>query len=409
MKLLHTSDWHLGQRFINRERSEEHERALQWLLTVLREQAVDLLIIAGDVFDTGNPPNYALRQYYRFLTQVRDTGCRHVLVIGGNHDSPATLNAPQELLHALDIRVFGCVPRNAEGEVDYAAELLPLHDAAGQLQAVVAAVPFLRDRDLKYSQAGETSAEREAAVKQGIAEHYAQLAEHLQNNDVPEVPFIATGHLFAAGAALSDSEKTIHVGNLGQLSAAQFPELFDYVALGHLHQPQQVGGCQHIRYSGSLLPLSFKENPSSKQVLLVEFVGKRLQKVTPLPLPVWRPLVRLSGSLENLCEQLAELRHDSDLSTWVEVELERSYADAANQLQAVIKGKPIEILKIMLKRSEQCLKLDDFSEDLDALTPLEVFQRRCELAQKSEEDRQVLQGRFEELLESLQDDKAYYS
>ncbi len=401
MKILHTSDWHLGQRFINRERGEEHQRALRWLLEVLREQAVDALLIAGDLFDTGNPPNYALREYYRFLTQVRETGCQHLLVIGGNHDSPATLNAPQALLEALDIRVFGCAPRNAHGEIDYAAELLPLHDTAGNLQAVLAAVPFLRDRDLKYAQAGETAAEREAAVKQGIAEHYAKLAEQLQKNYAHTVPFIATGHLFAAGAALSDSEKIIHVGNLGQISAAQFPAVFDYVALGHLHQPQQVGGCEHIRYSGSLLPLSFKESQHSKQVLLVEFSGSQLSKITPLAVPVSRPLLRLQGDLDSLEAQLKALKPAGELPTWVEIELDRAYPEAASSLQAVLKNKPVEILKMIVKRDKKALDFSDFVEDLEDLTPLDVFQRRCQLAQKNAQETQSLQEHFRILLENI--------
>ncbi len=401
MKLLHTSDWHLGQRFINRERTEEHERAFNWLLQVLREQAVDVLVIAGDVFDTGTPPNYALRQYYGFLTQVRETGCQHVLVVGGNHDSPATLNAPQELLKTLDIQVLGCAPRSPDGELDYAAEVLPVCDASGALLAVLAAVPFLRDRDLKYAQAGETAAEREAAIKQGIAQHYAQLAGIVQEKYEHCVPFIATGHLFAAGTTLSDSEKIIHVGNLGQISAAQFPDIFDYVALGHLHQAQNVGACAHIRYSGSLLPLSFKESQQPKQVLLVEFAGAQLTRIEPLPVPAFRTLLHLSGTLDALCEQLATLEVETCLNTWIEVELEHPYPEAQAQLQAALQEKSAELLKVVLKRTESQLNFNELSEHLEELTPQELFLRRCTVAQKTPEEQQALSSCFAELLETM--------
>ncbi len=401
MKILHTSDWHLGQRFINRERSEEHELVLQWLLDTLKKHAVDALIIAGDVFDTGSPPNYALRQYYRFLTQVRDTGCRHVLVVGGNHDSPATLNAPQDLLQALDIQVLGCAPRTPDGEIDYAAEIIPLRDQDGHLQAVFAAVPFLRDRDLKYAQAGETAVEREAAIKQGIISHYATLAEQLQQQYEHTVPFITTGHLFAAGSTVSDSEKLIHVGHLGQIGAAQFPSVFDYVALGHLHQAQVVGGCEHIRYSGSLLSLSFKEKAKDKQVLLVEFNDQQMAQVSSLAIPETRPLLRFKGSLDDICEQLRAIELDTALHAWIEVELDRSYAEAARQLQAAIDNKPLEILKIVLKRQSQTLDFEGLAERLEELTPMDVFRRRCLVAQKTPEDIEVLETHLVELLESV--------
>ena len=151
MKILHTSDWHLGQRFLFNDREQEHQRALDWLADTIRTQEVDALIVAGDIFDINNPPNYARTMYYRFLTSLLGTSCRHIIITGGNHDSPSMLNAPRELLRLLNIHVVGAVGDALE------EELVELKDSEGELELVVAAVPFLRDRDLRFSQAGEGS------------------------------------------------------------------------------------------------------------------------------------------------------------------------------------------------------------------------------------------------------------
>ncbi|RSK33813.1 exonuclease subunit SbcD [Hymenobacter metallilatus] len=409
MRVLHTADWHLGQRFIQgNERTEEHRHFLEWLVQTVREQQVEVLVVAGDVFDTGSPSNQALELYYSFLLSLRQTGCRDVVVVGGNHDSPATLNAPARLLRHLRVHVVGCVPECFEEQV------LVLDDAQGRPGLVVCAAPFLRDRDVRLSVPGETAEEREARIKQGIADHYARLAEIetvWQLKDLG-LPVLATGHLYAAGAAPSESERTIHVGNLGQVTADHFPAVFDYVALGHLHRPQRVGGREHIRYSGSPIALSFSEIDHPKEVVLVEFRANQSPAFTSLPVPGARRLVRFHGTLDEVTHGLTTYDNTGYLlPAWAEVQVhsELTQLEVAEALLRVIGELDRRQLEVLARRHYRLVKLRALGEATDADTPLtrslhdfterEVFEQRLEA--EPEASRPELLRAFDELLEQM--------
>jgi exonuclease SbcD len=408
MRVLHTADWHLGQRFISgHERTEEHRHFLEWLVQTVREQRVEVLVIAGDIFDTGSPSNQALELYYSFLLNMRGTACRDIVVVGGNHDSPATLNAPARLLRHLRVHVVGCVPDCFEDQV------LVLDDATGKPGLVVCAVPFLRDRDVRLSVPGETAEEREARIKQGIADHYARLAAAEQVWQLKDLglPVLATGHLYAAGAAPSDSERTIHVGNLGQITADHFPEVFDYVALGHLHRPQRVGGREHIRYSGSPIPLSFSEIGHPKEVLLLEFVAGKLHTLETLEVPGTRRLIRFHGTLEEVVTGLQTYDNTGYLlPAWADVQIhsELTQLEVADALLKVIQELDRKQLEVLARRHFRLVKLRALGEEeteapltrsLHDYTEREVFEQRLET--EPEEGRAELLRTFDELLESL--------
>ena len=409
MRVLHTADWHLGQRFISgHERIDEHRHFLHWLVARVREQAVEVLVIAGDVFDSGSPANQALELYYDFLLQMQGTDCRDIVVVGGNHDSPATLNAPARLLRHLRVHVVGCVPDYFEDQV------LILNDAAGQPGLVVCAVPFLRDRDVRLSVPGETADEREARLKQGIADHYARIAEVEQvwKLKAEGLPVLATGHLYAAGAAPSDSERTIHVGNLGQVTAEHFPEIFDYVALGHLHRPQQVGGREHIRYSGSPIALSFSEIDHGKEVLLLDFAGGKLAGLTALTVPSTRRLLRFHGTLEEVVGLLVAYDNTGFLlPAWADVEVrsELTQLEVAEALLKVIQELDRKQVEVLARRHLRLVKLQPLGEsgdDVESLTPsLHDFTERQVFAQRLESEpeagRTELLAAFDELLEGM--------
>ena len=248
MRVLHTADWHLGQHFLTgQERTTEQQAFLDWLLLTVQAQGIDALVIAGDIFDTQSPSYTAQELYYTFLVKMQSTCCRDIVVVGGNHDSPTMLNASRQLLRQLRIHVVGGVP------TDPAEQVLHLAGPDGRPGLVVCAVPFLRDRDIRLAVAGESPDDRQIRIRQSIAGHYAALAEldvvrRLREQDVP---VLATGHLYAAGGeAREGAERDVHIGGLGLVGAEHFPTAFDYVALGHLHRPQVVGGRAHIRYSG---------------------------------------------------------------------------------------------------------------------------------------------------------------
>ncbi|WP_162054331.1 exonuclease SbcCD subunit D C-terminal domain-containing protein [Pontibacter pamirensis] len=403
MRVLHTSDWHLGQRLVNLERTEEHQYFLNWLLQTIEQEQVEVLIMAGDVFDNGAPSNTALKLYYDFLRRVCATCCRHIIITGGNHDSVSTLNAPRELLECFNIYVIG------GATPDPLDELIELRNTQGQLELVVCAVPFLRDRDIRLSVAGESYEEREQRIKEGIAAHYEAFVPHLHQYKEQGIPVVATGHLFAAGSTACDSEKEIHVGNLGQIGAEQFPKEFDYVALGHLHRPQQVNKRHHIRYSGSPIPLSFSEVTDRKVNYVLDFEGGKLADLKELEIPCCRKLVRFKGSLEKVKQQLAVYDNsDYTLTAWAEiqVELDTPLPDLNQQLEEVLSLKPEIQLLIhrppLIKAATQTLEQQVHEEmDLHTLREKDVFLKRCESAYP-DSDYSELVATFSELLELME-------
>lgn len=274
LTILHTSDWHLGRRLYGRRRYEEFTAFLDWLEATLCEKSVDVLIVAGDIFDTMTPSNKAQALYYEFLGNVSKTGCRHIVIVAGNHDSPTFLDAPRQLLKFLNVHVIGTACE------DICDEVLILEDSDGAPHCIIAAVPYLRDRDVRSSSAGESMEDKDTNVINGIANHYDAVARaaktaqaELMSVHQRYIPIIATGHLFAAGSKTTEDDgvRDLYVGNLGKISADMFSPNFDYVALGHLHVPQKVGGCDHIRYSGSPIAMGFGEARQQKQVLLIQF------------------------------------------------------------------------------------------------------------------------------------------
>lgn len=297
MKILHTADWHLGRRLHGQELTPEHDLMLDELIAIIRERRINALVHAGDVFDSANPPNYALRQYYSFLTRaVQAGGCSTVIITGGNHDSPSALNAPKHLLETMNIHVVGCATENINEEI------IPVKDANGQTLGYCAAVPFLRDKDLRYSQPGESDDDRSKRLIEGIRKHYECAAntalETMSAAKHEHLPLFATGHLFAQGGKTGDLDKKeqIHVGNLGQIGADAFPEAFSYVALGHLHSPQIVGKRYTVRYSGSPIALDFSERDDAKEVVIVEWKDNQAPTIESLPLTAHRRLMRFSGT-----------------------------------------------------------------------------------------------------------------
>lgn len=274
LTILHTSDWHLGRRLYGRMRYEEFEAFLSWLQETISAHKVDVLIVAGDIFDTMTPSNRAQALYYEFLGKVSKLCCEHIVIVAGNHDSPTFLDAPSKVLKFLNVHVIGTACDDLNDEV------LVLDAIDGTPHCIIAAVPYLRDRDVRGSHAGESADSKDANVIKGIRAHYDEVAsiakarqEHLSDAHQRHIPIIATGHLFAAGSKTTEDDgvRDLYVGSLGQISADMFDDGFDYVALGHLHVPQRVGGCEHIRYSGSPIAMGFGEAKQQKQVLLVEF------------------------------------------------------------------------------------------------------------------------------------------
>ncbi|HFA50448.1 MAG TPA: exonuclease subunit SbcD [Bacteroidetes bacterium] len=395
MKILHTSDWHLGQKFISREREEEHALALDWLANIIIEKKVDLLIVAGDVFDIGNPPSSSRAMYYNFLKRLWQSDCRHVIITGGNHDSPQMLDAPRDILQILDVHIIG------KATDDPADEIIVLKNKKGNIEAVVAAVPFLRDQDLRRAVSGETSKDRVEKIREGILVHYEAVGKEAQKYKNEKVPMIVTGHLCVTGHEASHKQDNIYLGSIENIKADQFPKIFDYVALGHIHRPQSIGGKKEVRYSGSLIPLSFSETKDTKSVTLIDFNKNKIRKIEELELPIFRRLKTIEGSFEYVQERLEKLHHDykDGLSVWVEVVVESDtlIPNLNGLLQDFIKNLNIEILKTRLKTSHFSISEQGEYQELEELDPIDVFTKKCESAGRAPDDIKELTATFKEL------------
>ena len=408
LRLLHTSDWHLGRTLYGRKRYDEFEAFLSWLSATMEQNEVDALLLAGDVFDTGTPGNRAQELYYRFLCRTAASSCRHVVVIAGNHDSPSFLTAPGELLRSLNIHVIG-------GGASPEDEVLTLCDARGEPELIVCAVPCLRDRDIRSAEAGESVDDKERKLLEGIRAHYAAAgaeAERRRERLGASIPVVGMGHLFTAGGRTVDGDgvRELYVGSLAHVAAGVFPSCFDYLALGHLHVPQTVGGVETMRYSGSPLPLGFGEAGQRKGVCLIDFRGREAC-VRELETPTFRRLARVRGDRETIGRRLRELADANAPEGTPGCLLEVVYEGAdpvgnlREELEELLAGSGVELLRIRNNRiMERVLERAGTEESLDDLDVFEVFERCLAAHEVSEELRPELVETYREAVLSLRED-----
>jgi exonuclease SbcD len=387
MRLLHTSDWHLGQTLHNFDRTHEHGRFLDWLLdTIVAEQA-DALLIAGDVFDNSNPSAASQRQLYRFLREARARAPGlDIVIIAGNHDSPGRLEAPGPLLEAHGTRVVGYVERGADGAIDLERFLVPLTGRDGAVAAWCVAIPFLRPGDVPRLPSTE-GADVFDAYLQGIALLYRQAYELARSKATEGQAILAMGHCHMVGGDSSpDSERRIVIGGTEALPATMFDPSIAYAALGHLHLAQRVGKQEHLRYCGSPLPLSFAEVNYQHQVLRIDLDGARSSAITPLPVPRAVELLRIPASPAPLKQAIAELvgldlpdrpLHEQPYLE-VRVLLDGPEPGLRAQVEAALEGKPVRLAKIEPTRRvqtapgiEPALSLDQLAQ----LQPDDIFRR----------------------------------
>ena len=418
LRLLHTADWHIGQVLHGIDRSWEHDRFLDWLVDQLEAHMVDVLVIAGDVFDVAHPTSAAQAQYFRFLASARER-CPHltIVVVGGNHDSPARLDAPRAVLGALGVTVVGGLPPNPRDPEDL---ILALPDRDGTIRGWLLAVPFVRPRDLPGT--GALSADpRDAGAKaherliDGHRQLYAELVDAVAARRTADQALVATGHCYMADTALSErSERKIQVGNQHALPADIFPEAVGYVALGHLHRAQVVDGRRHIRYSGSPIPLSLSERDYPHQVLLVDFDGARLERITPLLVPRAVDILRIPetprpwSEVKPLLEALPKRADDADTDERhrpyleVRVLVEAAQPRLRQDVQAVLEDAWPRLLRIDVARAavEPDRPTWQPGAPLDHLSPAQVFDA-CYLRTRDRPPTDDLRALFFELLQSV--------
>ena len=403
MKVLHTSDWHIGRALYNRKRYEECEAFLNWLAGLIEREQIDVLLVAGDVFDNSTPSNHAQELYYRFLCRVAAAANRHVVITAGNHDSPSFLNAPKELLKFLNVHVVGCASDSPEDELI----VLPGPDQEPRL--IVCAIPYLRDRDIRIAEAGESVEDKERKIVEGIRTHYrlaCDAAEQKRALLKKPIPIVAMGHLFASGGQTVDGDgvRELYIGSLAQVRTDVFPASISYLALGHLHVPQAVGASEFIRYCGSPLPMGFGEAEQQKSVILVEFSGNT-PVVTTVPVPCFQELKTLRGDWPAIAWEIGELKSRGS-KAWLEIVYEGGEiaGDLRARLDEAVAGSGIEILRIKNNRVlERALSGTGAEETLDDLDVMEVFKRCLQAHDVPEDQHPALLAAYREVIVSLQE------
>lgn len=373
MKILHSADWHLGHRLHEQSQLDEQRLFLKWIENYIINQKIDVLLISGDVFDTGSPSNQSLEMYYSFLVKLKATTCKSIIITGGNHDSAGTLNAPKHILDALSIKVVGKATENIEDEVFDI-------DVNGE-KVIIGAVPYLRDGDIRRAVAGESFDELTDKYKAALINHYQACAVQCELINTANAPVIAMGHLFATGGSISDSEQNIYVGTLGHIGAADFPAYFDYIALGHLHRPQIIGDSGKVRYSGSPNILSFSEISYDKKVIVLTIEDNKISNIEDDIVPRFREFYRLKGTINECIDQFPNVISNSyKLEPWVEIVLDEDNSINTDDLKKEAEKYLFEILKISLKNQRKIKGIEELLENaksIKELLPTEVFELKC--------------------------------
>lgn len=405
MRLLHTSDWHLGQTLHNYERGYEHQHFLDWLLDTLVAERVDVLLVAGDVFDNANPSAASQKQLYVFLQQARARlPALQLIVVAGNHDSAGRLEAPAPLLAAHGTHVIGHLLRDDAGQIDLERLLLPLTGSDGQVQAWCLAVPFLRPGDVPKLPAGDT----QDAYLGGIALLYRQLTDLALARRQPGQAILAMGHCHMVGGEMSnDSERRIVIGGTEMLPSGIFDACIAYAALGHLHKAQAVGGQEHIRYCGSPIPLSFAEVNYRHQVLCLDIEGETLQSVRVIAVPRAVPLLRVPATPAPISEVLAQLAAldvphapaEAQPFLEVRVRLDAPEPGLRTRIEAALDGKPVRLAKIETSSAARASAPENMTLDqLGQLQPDDIFRRLYQQKYAKEAPPELLSALAELLL-----------
>jgi len=402
LRILHTSDWHLGQNFYGKSRATEHKQFLSWLLKLIQEKQADALIVAGDLFDTGSPPSYAREMLNQFVVDLQTLNCQLIL-LGGNHDSVAMLNESRKLFSCLNSELIANVQTEPENQV------ITLTDKQGKPTVQCCAIPFIRPRDVLNSQSNKDEQAEKPDLLTAIKKHYLaiyQAAEDKNKSLNQDLPIIGTGHLTVVNASTTESVREIYIGTLEAFPANQFPP-FDYLALGHIHQPQNIAGNENWRYSGSPIAMSFDEASREKSLVFIEIESGNVNAQL-ISIPVFQPLYCISGNLEQIKNRLSEL-FDSDNEqqiAWLDLEIDSSnfHSDVQKQAEQICEDYPVEILLVRRKRKSPQIKGFSAADklSLDEIDPTQVFEQKLTEQELTLEQNKKLTSLFAQTLAQIQ-------
>jgi exonuclease SbcD len=404
LKIIHTADWHLGQTFLQKSRIEEHQYFIDWLLETIQTQDIDAIIIAGDIFDVSSPSVEAINKYHYFLLEAYKLNVQ-VIIIGGNHDSASRLNSYKDIFKILNVSIVG-------GDLNNVGELIPVYKrGTTNAAAVVAAVPYLRDGDIRKITEGETINEAHGLFTSEVKKHYDNLLEQAKTNH-PSVPVIGTAHLYVTGCLLSEpAEKRMHslVGTLGQIPSTVFSDGYDYIAMGHIHKPQMIQHPDNViaKYAGSPIPLSFNERNDLKEITLLTIADNKIAHES-LSIPLQRSVIRFEGKADEIIEKIKCHQPSQVLPTWAEIIITEAvnYIEFNNEINDLCIDKNIEILNRTTKfaspdnqsvRSEYIAGTDN--NPLDDIP--KIFTIRCEKKGMNEESITEIMPLFMQILDEI--------
>lgn len=372
-RLLHTADWHIGKSLAGYDRTGEWEVFFQRLIKTIEEQSPDLMIVAGDVFDSATPSNVSANMYYNLIETLHTKfPTLKIVITSGNHDSQSYLNAPKEILHYFNVDVVGSVARDDDG-ICFDKMVVDLGDA------IVCAVPYLRRGDV-MSMGGE---------KPSVSEFYKRMLDAaVKVRGERQVPIIGVGHLTTIGATYNkgiNNEITAtrddSVGGLENIEPQDFPDDFAYITLGHIHRRQRAGNRENIWYSGSPIPMSFSEKDYSNSLSIVDFDGRQLSEIHTVELPHVVRLRRVPDRLSNfetVANALQQLPDDEEM--FIEVALSpefRSPEIKSRIINELLKGKKAKFCGFQLVGVAGASILGDDApmsvEQLQTMDPMTVI------------------------------------
>lgn len=382
MKILHTADWHIGQLFHEYDRTYEHQQFLNWLVQTLQKEKIDVLLISGDVFDLSNPSAASVRMFYTFLNQAVNSNPElQIIITAGNHDSATRLESPKPLLGSSKIYIIGLVEKDSEGNIDYEKLIIPIRDPLGITKAWCLAVPFLRMGD--YPAVLDCT----NPYTEGVATLYKEVFEHALKKKQDDQPVIAMGHLHTHNAEITDLDKTerLIMGGVECVPATAFHDDIKYVALGHIHKAQRIGGKEHVRYSGSPIPMSFSELNYKHQVIVFDLEEQTIANLKTIEVPLSVSLHRVPikhqplHEVISLLEQLPTTEVGNEMPPYLEVRvlLEGPEPALRHKVETALLDKNVKLAKIDVKYPMVVNDATDLvtHEELHELKPLDVFNK----------------------------------
>ena len=387
MRILHTSDWHIGHRLYEQPRIKEHCQFLDWLLAEIKAKEVDVLLVSGDIFDTALPSSEATELYYRFLFRLYRETPAHAVITAGNHDSAMHLAAPQKFLRMGRIHVVGPASEPAECVVTLPAE---------NPSVAIAAVPYLYESDLSHIPF-ETEPKRAERHRERLKAFYRQCVECMP----PGLPKILMGHLFVYGGQVGDSERNIQIGGATAMQISDFPDDVTYVALGHLHRPHAINGAHYpVQYAGSPLPLRFNEASYRKKVYLLDIPTSGDVGVEEIEIPVFKELRTVTGNLD-------EVRSAAISSEWdgkyiqVQLKLDRPEVGTSDKIREMFRQRGGEVLSVEVELPAQTDRQEIPIEEMRQ--PTEIFDQFYK-EKFNENPDEVMMKTFNELLQLVEEE-----